>query len=309
MITQHFHHPDTGAVATLRMPAGWAKNCYYTLTVDQPGQPLQDVRKDFDTPAAARAGAVERQRQALADGWRMGAAGPSVEVDRSTVTMYRNGERIECDVSDSDIQGQGSVMMKNRPGRTVLTVLSEHPPVSLGERIVVRREFGSVRSQWAFVVDTFGLAVGSYSWRIAGPVVESQEADSETIDREAAIQRCIDLDDNVRFLVLWNELAAAFPDASERTQAIGRVMTLKAQRRAEAREREQAEREQRDLERRRLAERMLLSSAGVSQPAGILRPGRHNVPQTQTATDEAIKRLSGGQMPGEKHKRRINLGE
>lgn len=296
-------------MAVLEYPAGWSRNQFFTLAISQPGLEPRTERVECDSPAAARAGAMERQRQALADGWIMGTV-PIMQVDRSIITLYRNGQRIEGDVVKADVDLQGSPMLRERQGRTVIDIVCERAPAAIGDRIVVRREFRTVRSQWAMTVDDIRMAGRGEAWRVAGPVVEVAPDDSFTIDREAAIQAAVaEMSRDGGYidpLRIWQMLGPVYDDGAERQRGVDRVVQLVQQRRAAAAQAEQAERE---VQRRRLAEQMLASGVGVAQPAGIMRPGRHNIPQAQPTADEAIKRLSGGQLPGVKHKRRINLGE
>lgn len=305
MIRQTFHHPRTNATAVLEYPAGWSRACYYTITLSQPGMKDRSDRHECDSPQEARAGAMDHQRLALADGWLMGAA-PEMQVDRSAVTLYRNGERIECEVIRCDLNMRERPLGSGRPGHYVIEVVCHNAPAAIGDRLVIRREFRTVRSQWAMQVNRMSMCGhAGPAWCLMGPVVETQPTDAVDIDREAVIQRCADMPDMPEMPEMpemvanddiWNALAEAFPDAAARQDAMHRVVMIRQQRRDAAARAAAAAREQ---QRRELV-------AAVAQVHSPMPRRAQTIP---VIDEDAIRRLAGGQMPGEKKRRRINLGE
>ena len=319
MIRQHFEHPD-GATATLDMPAGWARDCHYILTVCEPGREPEVTRRDFDTPAAARAGAVARQRFALADGWQMRMQQPAHSPTARVMELFTSlGERIDCLFESVQFRSPeirysrslGPMAEEDRRVSFDISGLAAANQVRPGSILLFRTREGAVTTQMAVQVTGVSYSVdsGEISATLDGIAEAPTEHQVAAIDREASIQEVaatVSANGVIDSGAVWAMLRDAFPDASERERALARVMQITAARRQEEMRRQEAERAR---QRQQLLD-TVNTSTGVFQPAGILRPGRHNISHPAVDTSEAaIKRLSGGQMPGEKKRRRINLGE
>lgn len=315
MIRQTFHHPGSGATAVLEYPAGWARNTYYTITVSQPGMSDRSDRHDYDTPQEARAGAVEHQRLALADGWLMGSGQMPAAAAYTFELFNSDGEKIDCNIVSVGFpapplrhsSGLGPMLSGTRKIEIEIQGPVNLRSSSQYDTLILRMTGSGAVQQMAFVAEgretrVDSICSGETSTTITGFVTETLDRHTRALAREEAIQRCVDMPVDDGAMEIWNALAESHPDASERQQAMHRVVSVRQQRReAEARA-ERAERERETQDRERERRRRLEQIAAAARPAS-----RPSVPVVDPV--EALKRLSGGEVPGERHKRRIKLGD
>ena len=112
MITRRYEHPDGGR-CMISFPAGWSRKCYYESTAANGG-----VHKwDFDSPQAAREGAIAMEGGLLRGGWR--AAGsrsdmPSVEEVADEASKQLLTQRLIADDASAAAQGPNYITWLNQ---------------------------------------------------------------------------------------------------------------------------------------------------------------------------------------------------
>jgi hypothetical protein len=173
--------------------------------------------------------------------------------------------------------------------------------------VVTRRDCDSPQAAREAAIARARHAMGD-GWRFrqqrpAAPapdvVVEVAASGQQTVvdTREAAIQRGVELVTGPAWTMaqLWDVLAEAFPVQSARQEAVARVLQIQQERRdAESRQRRAVEDTQR------------AAAVAAVRPRGRQQP----LPAgpTPEEIEAATKRLAGGVLPGERQRRRINLG-
>lgn len=317
MITRHFEHPN-GATAALEMPAGWSRNCWYELRIHNPHAATAAARdssdrKTFQTPDEARAGAVARERLALANGWkpRMAAIPPQNNLRASI--HKPSGERINAEVLSVNIRTiENSRDYEPRYKKTRIVLSQEqradlsvvdggHSEFQPGDRFILRQDEHKSSVVMACIVDD--LDRNGSKCRIQARVVSLEEGESEATnpDRQAIIQAGVETDTSL--VELWDWLGTRIQATTERQQVQAAIIRGRAERQA----RLQREQELREMRERTQAEQeaqhtreMLRRQIESLQSRPMSRAQQ---------TDEALRRLSGGVDLNKPKKRKIDLGE
>lgn len=325
MITRHFEHPS-GATATLEMPAGWSRNCYYILTtfaatknkLKATGQEPDVGRRTFGTPEEARQGAIAQERLALANGWRPRmASGPIQDVQQREWHFYRpTGEQIPINLHEiEDISVREREWHSDQYGDYTRPMVREKRirfsgngrfDLQPGERfLLVQRDRTPVQTTSAFFVQSTNT---SYSpdepttIDVQAVMTKIEPGESEAIDRwhdrEAIVQAGVETDTNL--VELWNWLGTRIQDTSERQQVNAAIIRGRAERQA----RLQREEEVREIQQREQTRRAIEAAAERTSRPII------GIPITsQQKTEETLRRLSGGTDLSKPKKRKIDLGD
>lgn len=326
MITRHFDHPS-GATATLEMPAGWSRNCYYELVTRPPiydgGESVDRDRKTFATPDEARQRAIERERQALANGWRPRMAARATSIPE-VFTLYRpTGERIDLRVLGVERRGERLFSSRGRhafehqlaePAEYLIHARGDGDPVRAGDRLLFRQvaERGEMLAAlMTLEVDILYETMSEYEPSIAYDLrcVQTAFDDGEQTaierfhDREQVILDLID-DPNPSVAHLWQEISKRVQEPSDRAQVQQEILRRRAERQAaEAREIEQ----QASRERQEALEAVRAMQAASRPPASTRR--QQPLPVAQEDTEAAMRRLAGGQDFSKPKRRKIDLAE
>jgi len=272
MITRHFEHPS-GATATLEMPAGWSRSCYYILTsyaatknkLKATGQQPDVDRRTFATPEEARQAAVARERLALANGWKPRMAA-NIDTSQSRQWSIHRPTGEKLDLSITEIRDTSEAVVAASPFRGGTIVRSKtidftavgHSSLQPGDRFLIQqREMTRQNVLAAFLAERVAsdhLLSGMVTVQIKATMTAIEPGESEAIenwhDREAILQAGIETDTST--VELWDWLRTRVSDASERQQVQAAIIRGRAERQArlarEAQDREIRERQRQQLE-------------------------------------------------------------
>lgn len=323
MITRHFDHPS-GETATLEMPAGWSRNCYYVLTISSTVNP---DRRTFETPEAARAAAIAREREALSNGWRPRMAKQAVKPPENDCRLYwPTGEPLHLGVRNYQERVDGAFRTfggttKERFGYEPIqqrvfeidaVVRNGHPPPVLraGERLLIQNRFADHSERLAaMIVREARLTANARELTaidIVGIAAELLDDERTVIDRWNDVATIIgeladDPDQSLKRL--WELIAARMPgaDSAKRAEVQQFVLAERAARQAaEAR----AIEDQRSRERAE-AEQAIARTMSPSQRRMTARQPQPS--HSQAEIEAHLRRLAGGQDLGKPKRRQINL--
>ncbi len=323
MITRHFDH-ESGATATLEMPAGWSRNCYYISTTYYRGSLAPEIqRQTFASPDEARQKAVERERQALANGWRPRMAARATPATEAA-TLYRpTGEKIGLRVKSCSMRihrasswGGHEPRLESHEFDIRAQSLGGDGMLTVGDRVLIRMRDGAAEIiAAAFINDMTALYEPLSDFqpyltvdiRAVQTALEpgEQTAIERWHDREAVIGDLID-DPDPSLKHLWEELSKRVQTAADRANVQQEILRRRSERQAS---------EARAIEDRRTRERMEAERAVRDAAARVaasnvpLRPVAQRQVASQQATEAAIRRLTGGQDLSKPKRRKIDLGE
>lgn len=333
-ITRHFEHPS-GATASLEMPAGWSRNCWYEVrATSAEGVSKAPDRKTFNSPEEARQAAVAHEREALASGWIPRILMPAAKnPQRREWKFYRpSGEEIPLRVTaieemiesrqiraecrgdhtspimpiarDKRIRFSCHGQFPLDPGDRFLLRQSDVSPITIAPSITIA----------AFIVQSKITSFAPYEPEpttidVQAAMTALEPGETEAIerwhDREAIIQAGIENDADL--VTIWGWLGTRITDTGERQQVQAAIIRGRNERQArlQREERDRQERENQEAyDRREQARR-----AVEAQSRPIIRVTAEREQQRQKQTDEALRKLSGGVDLTKQHKRKIDLGD
>ena len=326
MMVRHFDHPS-GARATLESPQGWAKTCFFRLTVfDAEGKQVGEPEMgSFDTPAAARAGAVEREKTALKNGWRPRNVAMSPTTDASVFLYADNGIPLALRVQQFVIEAPSVFRQDNydrlggqQPNRSVNILAQEiqstlAPTISPGDHLLFRERYNSGGETCGRVrilqVEMHSPNYrGQSSFAMHGVLTQLPEGRNLNNDIERAVAREQVIERHVgttqTMQELWTLLATEVPDAAKRQELCREILARRIDRtQAEAEARRREEDRQRSQREQVLRDQMM-SAAMASRQRPLIPTG-----PSPAEVAKAMKKLAGGKEIGQPKKRKINLGE
>ena len=314
MITRQFDHPS-GATATLEMPAGWSRNCYYVMTLQRTNgeHGVAPERVTCNTPEDARQRAIERERAALANGWRPRTAATKAATTGNDCAIHLStGQRLPLGVRNIEERVEADDPMydiyERRVKRTSLyinaTLLNGSATLELAARILIRQRWGTAEQLRAAVVTELTVSenCGEATSMSISAVCDTFEGDEQIAiarwhDREQVILDLLD-DPDPSIHHLYQEISKRVQEPADRPQVQQEILRRRAELQAdEIREREAA------VSRERAA-----AEAAVARTLPT-RPRQQTIPPIQQDVKAAMRRLAGGQDLGAPKRRKIDLGE
>ena len=316
MITRHFDHPG-GDTAVLEMPAGWSRNCYFVLTVFRLYDNIHTVRPErvtCNTPEEARQRAIERERAALANGWRPRMASRPSKPTNEIQIFRPSGERLPLLVRnlamhvgetypphivtvtrrfevDAICEGSGSVDWLQS--------------LRLGERILIRGYYHHANVLLAGLIQKTQInrpTDAPLHTEFTAVQVESEPGEEVAIERfHSREQVILDLldDPDPSIHHLYQEISKRVQEPADRPQVQQEILRRRAElQAAEIREREAA------VSRERAA-----AEAAVARTLPTRPRQQATFPAIQQDVKAAMRRLAGGQDLGAPKRRKIDLGE
>lgn len=312
MITRHFDHPS-GATATLEFPAGYGNRTYYKLTIRNAdgSEAVPPETKQYNNSHEARVGAVEREREAMRNGWRprMAAIDPG---NRPTMTLYReDGRPLGCRVigwvrtTDRGLQlaYQHGVRLQDHYYEIDTEFVSAGNTPNAGDTLIVRVGENVVETYFKLMVQAAEYEEGGAMLPrliVNGVVVPSDTTSLPALVANAAMRETLianydDVEHLPSYSILWVELSTAVPDASARATLVQEIISR---------------RHERDRAAQLQRERAAIEAAGEALRVERLpaRRGSRTTAITATTTGPASTPPPGADLSKPKQ-RKIKLGD
>lgn len=319
MITRYFDHPNGGR-ATLEIPQGWAKTCFFRLTIyDANGKPIGEPEiGSYNTPAEARTAAMVREQGALSAGWRPRMAANVGQSGEEVALFTEDGRPIACRVMHCVIDeiptkwwdGTGHKRPEQRSIVLLVRGLHDMEVLNNGGKVLVRHQMRDISNIQLMIVTMWNMHApnhgGESSYEIKGHIIPLEDKDygaliDEATKRESIIAAFVNDTAHWTFQSLWNQIG--LKDPAEKTSVVNEILKRRTERDdRQRREAEIAAQRQRDFEMQREQSRRF------QEQERLFRQGLLPVGPAKPSAD-TMRKLSGGKEIGKPKPRKIDLGD